>query len=172
MLAFLFHCLHCCCRHFLQLSNIILYAYRIILPPLITFNKASFQANFLLPWHWRSYLSVEFCYAAIKTTERQTEETEELLRSLFNPEESRVMKREIGCKDIMYQECNDHNKCDEQWLIMMNWLMYLKHNDSNKSNKKQWLLSLMMSSDADNILTWIIWRRNMRSIDFWMSADI
>ena len=68
----------------------------------------------------------EFYYASIKTIERQTEETEELLRSLFVPKESRIIKREMNCKDIMYHkyndydECNDHNKCDKQQSIIMN----------------------------------------------------
>ena len=88
--------------------------YRIILPPLTAFNKATHQANFLLPQHWRLYPGYEFHYAAIKATERQTEETEELSGGSFNPEESRVIKREIDCKDITYHECNNHNKCDEQ----------------------------------------------------------
>ena len=108
------------------------------------------------------YLSFEFYYAAIKTTERQTEKIEELLGDLFDPEESKVMKREMSCKDIIYHECNDHDECnnydkyDEQWSMIMNWLMYLKHNDSNKSNEKWWLLPLMMSSDADDVLIWAI----------------
>ena len=152
LLALLFHCLYCRCRRFLQLLNIVLYAYRIILPPLTAFIKAAYQANFLLPWHWRSYPGHEFCYAAIKTTERWAEETEELLRGPFNPEESGAMKREIGCKDVMYHKCNDYDKHNEQWLMTTNWLMYLKHNNSNESNEKQQLLPPIMSSDADNVL--------------------
>ena len=178
MLALLSHRLHCRCRHFLQLSNIVLYTYRIILPLLTIFNKATHQANFLLPQHWRSYPGCKFCYAAIKATERQTEETEELSEGLFDPEESGVMEREVGCKDIMYHErndhneCNDHDKCNEQWSTMTNWLTYLERNDSNESNKKWQLLSLMMSSDADDVLVQTIWRRNIRSMGLWMSADI
>ena len=65
-------------------------------------------------------MSGEFCYAAIKVTERQTEETEELLRGSFDPEESRAIEREVDCKDIIYHKCNnydernDHDKCNEQ----------------------------------------------------------
>ena len=167
MLAFLSHYLYCRRRRFLQLLNIIPYAYRIILPPLTTFNKAAHQANFLLPWHWRLYPSHKFCYAAIKATERWTEETEELSEGLFDPEESRVMRREMNYKDVIYHKCNDHDecnnhdKCDKQWLMMMNWLMY---NKCNESNKKWWLISLIMSSDAEDVLMQIIWRRNIRSI--------
>ena len=65
------------------------------------------------------YPGSEFCYAVIKATERQTEETEELSGDLFDSEESRAMKREVDCKDVIYHKCNDHNehndhdKCDE-----------------------------------------------------------
>ena len=172
MLTLLFHCLHCRRRCFLQLLNVVLYAYRTILPPLTAFNKAAHQANFLLPWHWRLYLDCEFRYAVIKATERQVKETEELLGGSFDPEESRIMKREIGCKVVMYHKCNDHNKCNEQWSMIMNWLMYLERNDSNESNEKQWSLLLMTSSDADDVLVWTIWRRNTRSIDPWVLVDI
>ena len=114
----------------------------------------------------------KFYYAAIKTTERQTEETEELLRGSFDPEESGTIEREVGCKDIMYYKCNDHNKYNEQWSMIMNWLTYLECNDSNKSNKKQQLLSSIMSSDADDVLMQAIWRRNIRSMSLWVLADV
>ena len=126
--------------------------YRTILLSLTAFNKTAHQVNFLLTQHWRLYLSDKFCYAAIKATERQTEETEELSEGLFDPEESKVMKREVSYKDVTYYKCNDHNKHNEQWSTMMNWLTYLKRNNSNESNEKQWLLFLMMSSDTDNVL--------------------
>ena len=58
------------------------------------------------------YLNDEFCYAAIKVTERQTEETEELLRDLFDSEESKAIKRKIDCKVIMYNECKEDDKCN------------------------------------------------------------
>ena len=63
---------------------------------------------------------IKFCYAAIKATERWTEETEELSEGSFNSEENRAMKREMNCKDIIYHECNNydehnnHDKCNEQ----------------------------------------------------------
>ena len=65
------------------------------------------------------YPDCEFCYAVIKATERQTEETEELSEGLFDSEESGAIEREIDCKDVTYyehndyDECNDHNKCNE-----------------------------------------------------------
>ena len=101
--------------------------YRIILPHLTAFNKAAHQANFLLPQHWRSYLGPEFHYAAIKATERQAEETEELSEGLFNPEESRAVERKMDYKVIMYNERNEYNEYNKDD----------KHNDNerNKSNE-------------------------------------
>ena len=55
---------------------------------------------------------MEFCYAAIEATERQTEDTEEFMRGLFDPEESRAIRREVDYKSIMYNKYNDdeHNE--------------------------------------------------------------
>ena len=75
---------------------------------------------------------LKFRYAAIKATERRAEETEELSRVSFNPEESRAIKREVNCKDVMYHKHNDHNE----------------RNNHNKCNE----LSLMTSSDAEDVL--------------------
>ena len=58
------------------------------------------------------YLGIEFCYAAIKVTERQTEETKELSEGLFDPEESGIMERKIDCKVVIYNECKEDNKCN------------------------------------------------------------
>ena len=54
----------------------------------------------------------KFCYASIKATERQAEETEELSESPFDPEESGAMRREVDCKVVMYNKHNDdkHNE--------------------------------------------------------------
>ena len=59
------------------------------------------------------YLGFKFCYAAIKATERWAEETEELSENSFNSEESGVMRRKIGCKVIMYAECKEDDKCND-----------------------------------------------------------
>ena len=59
------------------------------------------------------YPSGKFHYAAIKATERQTEETEELSEDSFNPEESRVMRRKIDCKVITYAECKEDDKYND-----------------------------------------------------------
>ena len=164
MLALLFYYLCCHHRHFLQLLNIIPYVYKIILPPLTTFNKAAYQANFLLPQHWRLYPDSKFHYTVIKATERQTEEIEELSESSFNSEESRAVERKIDCKVITYNKYNkrnEHNKND-------------KHNDNeyNESNKNQWLMSLMINSDTEDTLIQAVWRRNMRSTDLQISANV
>ena len=75
---------------------------------------------------------MEFCYAAIEATERQTEDTEEFMRGLFDPEESRAIRREVDYKSIMYNKYND-DEHNEQWLTIINWLMYLKRNESNEN---------------------------------------
>ena len=54
LLALLSHCLRCRRRRFLQLSNVVPYTYRTILPLLTAFNKAAHQANFLLPRQYKS----------------------------------------------------------------------------------------------------------------------
>ena len=153
MLLFsLFYCLRCYCRHFLQL----LINYLIC----VQNNSVVFLLPLIRPQFRQTFYSLniedciwvlEFCYASIKATERWAEETKKLLRSLFDFEESETLKREVSCKVIMYDKCNEHNEC---------------YNDErNERNKKQWLIPLMMSSDAKDILMQIIWRRNMRSTD-------
>ena len=114
--------------------------------------------NSLLSQHWRLYSGDKFHYAAIKTTERQTEETKELSEDSFDPEESKAMKRKMDCKVITYNEHKEDDKCND--------------NEHNESNENQWLILLMMSSDAEDILVWAVWRRNMRSIGPWISADV
>ena len=54
----------------------------------------------------------KFHYTAIKATERQTEETEELLKGLFDPEESRAIEREMNCKGVIYHKCNNYDECN------------------------------------------------------------
>ena len=106
------------------------------------------------------YLGGKFHYTAIKTTERQTEETEEteeLLRGLFDSEESEAVKRKMNCKVIMYNECNEYNKHNENNKC--------NNNEHDESNKNWQLISLMMSSDTEDVLMQIVWRRNIRSID-------
>ena len=88
------------------------------------------------------YLDQKFCYAAIKVTERQTKKTEELLGSLFNPKESGAIERKIDCKVITYAKCKEDDKHND--------------NERNESNKNQQLISLIMSSDAEDILIQIV----------------
>ena len=70
---------------------------------------------------------LEFCYASIKATERQTEKTEEFSEDLFDPEESKTVERKMDCKVIIYNKHNEHNEYNEND----------KHNDNecDKSNK-------------------------------------
>ena len=103
-------------------------------------------------------MGFEFHYAAIKATERQTEKTEELLKDSFDSEESRAMERKMGCKVVMYAEYKENDKYND--------------NERNESNENQWLISLMMSSDAEDVLMQAVWRRNIRSISLWVSADV
>ena len=74
------------------------------------------------------YPGDEFRYAAIKATERQAEEIEELLRGLFDPEESGAVKRKIDCKVIMYDECNERNEYNEDDKCNDD-----EHDESNKN---------------------------------------
>ena len=74
------------------------------------------------------YSDDKFCYTAIKVIERQTEGTKEFLKGLFDPEESKIIKRKIGCKVIMYNKYNEHNKYNKNDKC--------NSNEHNKSNKK------------------------------------
>ena len=39
--------------------------------------------------------------------------TEELLKSLFNPEESEAVERKMNCKVVIYDKCNEYNEYNE-----------------------------------------------------------
>ena len=54
------------------------------------------------------------------------------------------MKIKIDYKVIIYDECNEHNEYNEDDKC--------NDNEHNKSNKKWWLISLIISSDAEDIL--------------------
>ena len=59
------------------------------------------------------------------------------------------MRRKMDCKVIIY---NKHKEDDKY-----------NNNERNESNKNQWLIPLMMSSDAEDTLMQTVWRRNMRN---------
>ena len=64
----------------------------------------------------------------------------------------------MDCKVIMYVKCKEDDKCN--------------NDERDESNENWWLISLMMSSDTEDVLMWAVWRRNMRSISPQVSADI
>ena len=61
-------------------------------------------------------------------------------------------------KVVMYNKCKEDNKCN--------------NDECNESNENQQLIFLMMSSDAEDVLTQTVWRKNIRNMGPQVSANV